>query len=135
MQGLLAQMRDRQVAVEINLTSNDIILGVRGKDHPLPTYLAAGVPVVLSTDDAGVSRIDLTNEYFRAARDYGPSYQTLKAIARNALLRSFLDQKQKGDELKRFDRSFAEFERAQTRSRPPLQNILALLAAVITPSR
>jgi adenosine deaminase len=135
MQGLLAQMRDRQVAVEINLTSNAIILGVRGKDHPLPTYLAAGVPVVLSTDDAGVSRIDLTNEYFRAARDYGPSYQTLKAIARNALLRSFLDQKQKGDELKRFDRSFAEFERAQARSRPPLQNILALLAAVITSSR
>ena len=44
---------------------------MRGKDHPLPTYLAAGVPVVLSTDDAGVSRINLSNEYFRAARDYG----------------------------------------------------------------
>jgi adenosine deaminase len=135
MQGLLAQMRDRPVAVEINLTSNDIILGVRGKDHPLPTYLAAGVPVVLSTDDAGVSRIDLTNEYFRATRDYGLSYQMLKTIARNALLRSFLDAKQKGDELKRFDRSSAEFERAQARSRPPLQNILALLEAAVSPSR
>jgi adenosine deaminase len=135
MQGLLAQMRDRPIAVEINLTSNDIILGVRGRDHPLPTYLAAGVPVVLSTDDAGVSRIDVTNEYFRAARDYGLSYRTLKAIARNALLRSFLGEKQKGDELKRFDRSFAEFERAQARSRPPLQNILALLEAAVTPSQ
>src|SRR4029077_10831801 len=61
----------------------DVILGVRGKDHPLPAYLAAGVPVVLSTDDAGVARIDLTNEYFRAARDYGLSYRQLKAI--NAL--------------------------------------------------
>ena len=65
-EGLLAEMRQRPVAVEINLSSNDIILGVRGKDHPLATYLAAGVPVVLSTDDAGVSRIDMTNEYFRA---------------------------------------------------------------------
>jgi adenosine deaminase len=55
---------------------------VRGKDHPLPAYLAAGVPVVISTDDAGVSRIDMTNEYFRAARDYGLDYRTLKAIAR-----------------------------------------------------
>ena len=91
MDGLLAEMRQRPVAIEINLTSNDIILGVRGKDHPLPAYLAAGVPVVLSTDDAGVSRIDLTNEYFRAARDYGLDYRTLKAIARNALIHSFLD--------------------------------------------
>ena len=44
--GLLAEMRRTQVAVEINLTSNDVILGVRGKDHPLTAYLAAGVPVV-----------------------------------------------------------------------------------------
>ena len=78
MDGLLVEMRQRPVAVEINLTSNDMILGVRGKDHPLPAYLAAGVPVVLSTDDAGVSRINLTNEYFRAARDYGLDYRTLK---------------------------------------------------------
>ena len=35
------------VAIEISLTSSDLILGVRGKDHPLPAYLAAGVPVVL----------------------------------------------------------------------------------------
>jgi adenosine deaminase len=66
-QSLLAEMRRRQITVEINLTSNDKILGVRGKDHPLPAYLAAGVPVVLSTDDPGVSRINLANEYFRAA--------------------------------------------------------------------
>jgi adenosine deaminase len=135
MAGLLAEMRTRGVAVETNLTSNDIILGVRGKDHPLPTYLAAGVPVVLSTDDAGVSRIDLTHEYFRAARDYGLSYRTLKAIARNALDYSFLDDKRKGDELKRFDLSVADFERAQAHARPAAQSILALLAAVITPSR
>jgi adenosine deaminase len=135
MEGLLAEMRTRGVAVEINLTSNDIILGVRDKDHPLPTYLAAGVPVVLSTDDAGVSRIDLTHEYFRAARDYGLSYRTLKGIARNALDHSFLDDKRKGDELKRFDLSVAEFERGEARARPTVQNLLALLEAAVTPSR
>jgi hypothetical protein len=37
--------------------------------------------------------------------------------------------------LKRFDRSSADFERAQARSRPPLQNILALLEAAVSPSR
>jgi hypothetical protein len=89
MDGLLAEMRTRPVVVEVNLSSTDIILGVRGRDHPLPTYLAAGVPITLGTDDAGVSRINLTNEYFRATRDYGLSYQTIKTIARNALTYSF----------------------------------------------
>src|SRR5262249_37070092 len=94
MEGLIAEMRARPVVVEVILTSTDLILGVRGKDHPLPTYLAAGVPVVLSSDDAGISRIDLTNEYMRAARDYGLGYRMLKAIARNALIYSFLDAAQ-----------------------------------------
>ena len=113
MEGLLAEMRARPVVVEINLTSTDIILGVRGKDHPLPTYLAAGVPVVLSSDDAGISRIDLTNEYLRATRDFGLEYRALKAIARNALIYAFLDEAQKRDELARFDRASAEFLRGQ----------------------
>ena len=36
-----ARCARRKVAVEINLTSNDVILGVRGKDHPLTAYRAA----------------------------------------------------------------------------------------------
>jgi len=109
---LLAEMRRRMVAVEINLTSNDQILGVRGAEHPFPAYRAAGVPVVISTDDAAVERIDLTNEYVRAARDYGLSYAELKAIARDALVYSFLDAAQKRQELAKFDRAAADFERA-----------------------
>jgi adenosine deaminase len=132
-QGLLAEMRARPVVVEINLTSNDLILGVRGKDHPLPAYLAAGVPVVLSSDDAGVSRIDLTNEYFRAARDYGLGYRVLKAIARNALIHSFLDEGQKRDELDRFDRSCAEFERSVASRQSRLQNAMTLIKAAVIP--
>jgi adenosine deaminase len=124
----------RPVAVEINLTSNDVILGVRGKDHPLPAYLAAGVPVVISTDDAGVSRIDMTNEYFRAARDYGLDYRTLKAIARSALIHSFLDADKKREELQRFDRACADFERSVAGRQTPLQNVATLLrVAVISP--
>ena len=133
--GLLATMRQRQVAVEINLTSNDVILGVRGKDHPLPTYLAAGVPVVLSTDDPGVSRIDLSNEYFRAARDYGIGYRALKAIARNALIHSFLAADDKQRELDRFDRSSADFERSVTGPDWQFRHLAILLKAAIVPPR
>ena len=52
-------MAERNVLVEIALTSNDMILGVSGDDHPLPTYLKYGVPVALATDDEGVSRLSL----------------------------------------------------------------------------
>jgi adenosine deaminase len=87
---LLRRMRERGVAVEVNLTSNDVILGVKGAEHPLPMYLQAGVPVVLSTDDEGVSRIDLTHEYQRAVREHGLDYLTLKRIARNGLSYAFV---------------------------------------------
>jgi hypothetical protein len=88
--GLLRDMAAKRVMVEINLTSNDVILGVRGADHPFETYLHAGVPVALSTDDEGVSRIDLTHEFTRAALTYGLSYAQLKTLVRNSLEYAFL---------------------------------------------
>jgi adenosine deaminase len=87
---LLAEMAERHVLVEINLTSNDVILGVKGSEHPLPLYRKFGVPLALSTDDEGVSRIDLTHEYVRAAEEYGLTYADLKQMARNSLEYSFL---------------------------------------------
>ena len=87
---LLKEMADRHVMVEINLTSNDVILGVTPPHHPLPEYRAAHVPVALSTDDEGVSRTDLTHEYVRAAMEYGLGYLDLKAMARTSLEHSFL---------------------------------------------
>ena len=50
----------------------------------------AGVPVTLATDDEGVSRIDLSHEYWRAATTYGLGYRDLKTLARNSLTYSFL---------------------------------------------
>jgi adenosine deaminase len=87
---LLKEMAKKHVMVEINLTSNDGILGVSGKEHPLPLYRQYGVPVALSTDDEGVSRIDITHEYVRAAETYGLTYMDLKQMARTSLEHSFL---------------------------------------------
>ncbi len=87
---LLKKMADRHIMVEVNLTSNDVILGVSLNHHSLPDYRGAGVPVALSTDDEGVSRIDLTHEYARAAIDFKLEYLDLKAMARTSLEHSFL---------------------------------------------
>lgn len=88
--GLLREMAKHNVLVEICLTSNDVILGVRGKEHPFPTYRQYGVPVALATDDEGVSRIDMTHEFLRAVETYGLSYADLKEMARQSLEHSFL---------------------------------------------
>jgi adenosine deaminase len=86
------------------------------------------VPVVLSTDDAGVSRIDLTNEYLRTARDYRLGYRTLKAIARDGLSYAFLNDHDKREELARFDRASAEFEHSVTESLPFWSRLRSLIA-------
>jgi hypothetical protein len=86
---LLAEMRDHHVLVEINLTSNDLILGVRGDAHPFPIYRKNGVPVALSTDDEGVSRSQLTEEFERAVLTYNLTYSDLKQMVRNSLEYSF----------------------------------------------
>ncbi|HEX6098375.1 MAG TPA: adenosine deaminase [Thermoanaerobaculia bacterium] len=88
---LLRHMSERGVAVEVCLTSNDVILGVTGRDHPLNLYLRSGVPVVLATDDAGVSRGDMTTEWQRAVEEHGVTYEDLKWIARNSIEYSFLE--------------------------------------------
>jgi hypothetical protein len=87
---LMKDMAARRVMVEINLTSNDVILGIEGKHHPFSLYRRFGVPVALSTDDEGISRIDLTHEYVRAVESYDLSYADLKHLVRNSLEYSFL---------------------------------------------
>jgi adenosine deaminase len=87
---LLAEMAHRKVAVEINQTSNEQILGVKGPQHPFAEYRAAGVPVVISTDDEGVERTDLTQEFVRAVQTWHLGYKDLKSLARASILYSFL---------------------------------------------
>jgi adenosine deaminase len=88
---LLHEMAKGNILIEICLTSNDVILGVRGDAHPLPVYLRYGVPVALATDDEGVSRSDLTHEYLRAVQTYDfLGYTDLKRMARMSLEHSFL---------------------------------------------
>jgi adenosine deaminase/adenosine deaminase CECR1 len=92
---LMSEMRRRGVLVEICLTSNEVILNVQSEKHPFLDYWKAGVPMTLASDDEGISRIDLSNEYLLAATRYGLGYKDIKRLARNSLEYSFA----KGDSL------------------------------------
>ncbi len=89
-QALLKELAAKHIMVEINLTSNDVILGIKGNEHPLTFYRAAHVPWALSTDDEGVSRIDLTHEYEKGVEEQGLTYPDLKQSARTSLEHSFI---------------------------------------------
>ncbi|WP_298902891.1 adenosine deaminase [uncultured Psychroserpens sp.] len=110
---LLSKLKN-QAAIEINLTSNKFILGVEGREHPYLIYSNYGVPLVISTDDSGVSRNNLSNEYMLLATNYKPSYETIKEYVYNSIDYSFMDEKDKEKSIKVLNEQFEEFERKIT---------------------
>jgi adenosine deaminase len=86
---LAAEMAAKGVLVEVNILSNQAILEVEPKDHPYAWLRQKGVPVSLSTDDAGITRTRLSDDYAAAVRN-GATYGDLKTAARNAIAFSFL---------------------------------------------
>jgi hypothetical protein len=108
---LLRDMAARKVLVEIALTSSDLILGVRGKRHPLRLYLQYGVPVALVTDDMGVARSSHTQEFVKAVEEQGLDYPTLKRLARNSIEYAFADPATRRGLKSSLERAFSVFER------------------------
>ena len=108
--GIMKTMRERDIPVEINLTSNSFISGIRGENHPLTLYRKYGVPYVISTDDAGVTRHTLAQEYMLFASRYKPSYAELKKASYNGIRYSFLEEGEKKRLAKQLDARFAIFE-------------------------
>ncbi len=107
---IMKKMREAGIAVEINLTSNEFINGVRGADHPVTLYRKHGVPFVISTDDAGVTRHDLSHEYVLFASRYRPDYAEVKKLSYNGVRYAFLDDAQKQRLTRQLDQRFARFE-------------------------
>jgi adenosine deaminase len=109
--GLLEEMRTRKTAVEINLTSNEFILGVKGAEHPINLYHSFGVPIVISTDDPGVLRSDHSGEFVKLASRYPNfTYSDIKQFVYNSIEYSFMKEIDKSKLKKRLDREFELFE-------------------------
>lgn len=86
-------MAKNHIPIEINLTSNQEILGIKGDAHPIKEYLKHKVPVVLSTDDEGILRTNLSQQYVTAVTEHHLSYEELKQINRNTLTFAFIPGK------------------------------------------
>ena len=108
--GTLLGFRHGPYLVEVNLISNLLLGYVDGFDaHPFPEYLRTGVPVALSTDDRGMWDSTLTDEFFVAVREYGLTWAELRALGRNSLAFSFLDDATKARLLTEYERRMDQF--------------------------
>ncbi|MBP2473616.1 aminodeoxyfutalosine deaminase [Crossiella equi] len=80
---LVAYLAEKRIPLEISPHSNLRTREVADlAEHPLPALLAAGVPVVLNTDDPGMFDTDLNREYLAAHEKMGLSARQLVDIAR-----------------------------------------------------
>ena len=61
-------------------------------DHPIRTMIGAGLNVVLNTDDPGLFRTDLDNEYLIVSQKMGVPPAKLAEIALNGIRASWLDE-------------------------------------------
>jgi adenosine deaminase len=116
--GLMRELAAKKVLVEIALSSNDLILGVRGTRHPLRTYLQYGVPVALVTDDYGVARSTHTLEWLKAVQEQGLDYLTMKRMIRNSIEYSFVDPQTKARLKQSLENAFHQFEQQETAAAP-----------------
>ena len=87
---LLRHLRDRDIPLEICITSN-LVTGVvkRIEDHPVRRLYDAGVPIVLNTDDPAMFGCTLVGEYRLAAERFGFSEAELRGIADNGFRYAF----------------------------------------------
>lgn len=109
---LLRYMAKNNIPIEINLTSNEFILKVKENRHPFTLYKEFNVPIVISTDDAGILRTNMTEQYVLLAKRYPDvSYAIIKQYVYNSINYSFIqDATVKKQLLKDLDTRFKTFE-------------------------
>lgn len=97
---LLDVVKERDIAIEVNVLSNAVLCLVNDiRNHPLATFLARGLPVVISSDDPGPWEADpLTHDYFVTfvgISSRQADLRLLKKLALNSLKYSMIVDKKK----------------------------------------
>jgi adenosine deaminase CECR1 len=98
--------------IEVNLVSNERLGAVPDLGrHPYLNFLRLGLPVSLSTDDEGIFETSMNRECAVAIAHTDVTYAELKRLARNSLIKSFVNEDRRTVLLADLDARLAEFER------------------------
>lgn len=89
---LFRKLARDHILIETTPTTEKI-LGFEAKDLPFQQYINNNVPVAISTDDEGVFRTNLTEQFQDIVTTYSSSYLVLKKLVRNSIAYSFIKGK------------------------------------------
>ncbi|GEP49822.1 adenosine deaminase [Flavobacterium noncentrifugens] len=107
----ISKLKQKKIAIEINLTSNEFILGVADDMHPVEIYYRNGIPIVICTDDEGVLRTSITEQYVLLAHRYKLTYEQIKEVVKNSIVHSNIEDAALKDELLAIlEKQFNDFE-------------------------
>jgi adenosine deaminase len=107
-ESLTQYIADRQITVECCITSNVQTRAAASLDaHPLRAFFDRGLNVALSTDNRLMSGVTLVDEYQKAARHLGFTFEELCTIARNGFRSAFLHEEERRTLLATVDRDIA----------------------------
>lgn len=87
-----AEVRERQIPLELCPTSNRHTLGIEPGDHPIDLLYRSGFLVTVNTDNRLMSRTSMTAEFTQLAETFGWSQQDFLAVTENALAGAFADR-------------------------------------------
>ena len=102
----------KNIGIEMCPSSNDQIVGFSRKGdtpYPLKKYMETGLKVTVNTDDCGISRTELSKEFYKAAclvKRGDNKFLTLWdciVLIRNSLSIAFLDKKTKSNLMRLFE--------------------------------
>ena len=105
------EIRRKGICMEICPVSN-AVLGYCADfaKHPAAAYRAAGIPLVICSDDpAYQADAVLTGDYLAVAVGWDLSLEDLGQLCRNSIVYSFLDADEKAAHLARWEREWAAF--------------------------
>lgn len=112
---LVAYLAEHAIALEVSPTSN-VRLGVYPEiaAHPLPRLHAAGIPIIVNSDDPPLFNTTLTDDLLLLHTAFGMDAATIDEILLNGIERSFLSEARKRE----YEAGFrAEMARLHTEQR------------------
>lgn len=94
---LMRRFRDRNIFVELCPSSNYQIsdFGAGRRDYPLREFIENGIKVTLNTDNTGISRTTITNEYLFMTREAQLTKLEVLQLLRNSFQGAFLPKDEK----------------------------------------
>ncbi len=93
---LLRILAERQIPVELNVTSNIRTGCCSALDqHPVREYFEGGLFLTLNSDDPPMFGSDLLNEYILVQREFSFSLEEMREFAANSIEASFLPPERK----------------------------------------